>query len=364
MVRLPPQQPRAPVPEPNTKGVVGLANMGNTCYANAALQCFRHHVELSAFFLEGRHEDYLKNRPVQTAEKTTFVRGYADLLRSLWSASRPAWVRPTGFWQATIPAAVRCGFEQFQLRAQHDSHEFLVFLMDCLHEGLAEEVAITIQRPPPQNDGERVLLAALEAWKAAFTKSYSPLTDICFGLSRQVCTCQKCGNQSSRFETFNMLKVQVPAAAGGEPATLEKMMEEEYKEEVIEEYACEKCKPERGPAIRKTYLWRLPRCLVLVLKRFSYDGRKINTPVKLGDIQNIQFSPWFSAESPERSRSEPYEVFAIVDHHGSMGGGHYTAQAKNPLNQKWWFLDDDRTQGMEEPFVGASTYILFLRPRT
>jgi ubiquitin carboxyl-terminal hydrolase 4/11 len=30
-----------------------------------------------------------------------------------------------------------------------------------------------------------------------------------------------------------------------------------------------------------------------------------------------------------------YDLYAVSEHMGGMGGGHYTAVAQNPENQKW-----------------------------
>jgi ubiquitin carboxyl-terminal hydrolase 8 len=357
---MPPQSPPAAAkPKVEEKGVTGLANMGNTCYANATLQALRHNVELSAFFLENRHEEIIQKKP--TSEKTELVKGYADLLRSLWSAGRPAYVRPTGFWSSALPAAAKSGYEHFLMRMQHDSHEFLSFMLDQLHEGLAEEVSMTIARPPPTSPTDHAIQGALEAWKQAFSKNYSPLADMLFGLYRQVITCQTCHKESVRYETFNMLKVQVPESMPT-AASLHAMIAEEFKEETIEGYACDTCKPTRTTATKKVYLWRIPRFLIVALKRFRFDGRKIQTPVAFCAKDSLSLGPWFSPESPEKSRGELYSLFGTVDHHGVAGGGHYTAQAVSPLSGKWWHFDDESTLEIKEPQTGSSTYILFFKP--
>lgn len=340
------------------KGVSGLANMRNTCYMNAALQALRHNTEISAFFLEKRFQQWIDKKP--DSPKVELVKAYGDLLCSLWSASKPAYVRPTGFIQAMIPAASAAGFEQFQVPLQHDSHEFLTFLLDQLHEGMAEEVLIEINRPTPITEQDKIIQKALETWKRVFGKQYSPFTEMIYGLFRTTITCETCKATSESWETFNCLKLPFPTK---EPiASFHAMLKEEFQMETIEGYACEKCSPVRQVATKQTRIWRLPRMIVLVLKRFTMDGNKLYTNFQMPSEQTISFQPYFSPESPEPSRHQHYECFATVDHHGSTGGGHYTAQAKSPLSEKWHIFDDETTSSISEPHFGVSTYILFLKP--
>lgn len=339
------------------KGVTGLANMRNTCYMNSALQALRHNTEISAFFLENKHEQWLANKP--GSAKVELVKGYSDLLRSLWSGSKPSYIRPLGFIQTMLPAAVEAGFDQFQVPLQHDSHEFLTFLLDQLHEGMAEEVNIEINRPRAITQQDKAIQGALEAWKRMFSKQYSPFTEMIYGLFRITMTCQNCHHSSDAWETFNCLKV--PISKSDEAANFMDLLKEEFHEETIEGYACEKCSPTRTTATRRTFIWRLPRMVVLVLKRFTPDGKKIYTNFKFPE-EPIVFKQFFSLDSPEPSQHQPYECFATVDHHGSSGGGHYTAQAKSPLTDKWNMFDDETASSISEPHYGISTYIVFLKP--
>ncbi len=76
----------------------------------------------------------------------------------------------------------------------------------------------------------------------------------------------------------------------------------------------------------------------------------------------IVFQQYFSSDSPEQSQHQAYELFATVDHHGVAGGGHYTAQAQSPLSEKWHLFDDETAHPIDQPRVGESTYVLFLKP--
>lgn len=352
-----------PPPKQEDKGVTGLLNMRNTCYMNATLQAVRHNTELSAFFLENKQDQWIQRKP--SSAKVELVRGYADLLRSLWAGSRPAYVRPEGFLQCMHPAAREAGFDQFTVPMQHDSHEFLTFLLDQLHEGMAEEVNIEITRPPPVTERDKAIQSALEAWKRLFGKAYSPLTEMIYGLMRVSLTCQSCKTCTNSWETFNCLKLPISKQndlSGGQAPTLNSMFQDELKEEMIEGYACETCSPTRTTVARKCSIWRLPRMICLVLKRFTPDGRKIHTNIQFSAQEPIVFRPYFSSDSPEPSQTQAYECFATVDHHGVAGGGHYTAQAKSPLTEKWHVFDDETATPISEPHFGESTYILFFKP--
>jgi ubiquitin C-terminal hydrolase len=352
------------LPRNEEKGVTGILNMRNTCYMNAAIQALRHNTELSAFFLENKHEQWVQKK--SSSPKVELVKGYADLLRSLWSGSKPAYVRPEGFLQCMHPAAIAAGFDQFAIPLQHDSHEFLTFLLDQIHEGMAEEVNIEITRGPPVTPRDKAIQSALEAWKLSFGKSYSPLTEMIYGLIRVSLTCQTCQTCYDKWETFNCLKLPISTSldVSGNRPTIESMLLDELKSETIEGYACEKCSPQRTTVVRKCSIWRLPRMLCLSVKRFSYDGRKIHTPISFQHTTPISFGQHFSADSPEPSRNQAYECFATVDHHGVAGGGHYTAQAMSPLTEKWHMFDDETAYSIAEPQFGESTYILFLKPST
>jgi ubiquitin C-terminal hydrolase len=39
-----------------------------------------------------------------------------------------------------------------------------------------------------------------------------------------------------------------------------------------------------------------------------------------------------------------YDLYAVSNHFGSLGGGHYTAFAKNPIYKNWFEFDDSRVR--------------------
>lgn len=89
---------------------------------------------------------------------------------------------------------------------------------------------------------------------------------------------------------------------------------------------CPQCKEHRQ-ATKKLDLWMLPDVLVFHLKRFSYSRylkNKLDTFVNF-PILNLDLSKYMKSKDGE---SYVYDLFAISNHYGGLGGGHYTAYAK------------------------------------
>ena len=334
------------------KGVVGIANVGNTCYANAALQLFRHCPEWASFCLQGSAQKAISDTNGNSAK---VLNGYLDILKPLWSGAKPAYIRPSGFWEMMSDVVRGTIYEDFLRRIPHDSHEFLVWLLDQQYIATQKERNFNMVEPKNKDDPvEMMAREAVKAWIDSFKKAYSPLTDLCFGLIRTTSTCQGCGAETRSWDTFNMLKIQ--PGAPHEDNSLTGMLARELETERIEDFACDKCK-ERCTVERSHRIWRLPRNLFVVVRRFNPNGTKNQVQLQYdGGALNLESS--FAAESPEISKRYKFELFGSVDHHGHHMGGHYTCQALSPLTRKWWLYDDETVYALEEPRFGSSTYIL------
>jgi hypothetical protein len=113
-------------------------------------------------------------------------------------------------------------------------------------------------------------------------------------------------------------------------------------------------------AFKKFSISRAPKILVVHLKRFAYRGHireRINEVVKfpLKDL-NIE-------EFVEEKTGEPlcYDLYAISNHFGSLGGGHYNAfvRGRNDTS-KWYRCDDSNVSDIDEKdLVTSAAYVLF-----
>ncbi|QIX01091.1 hypothetical protein AMS68_006608 [Peltaster fructicola] len=127
---------------------------------------------------------------------------------------------------------------------------------------------------------------------------------------------------------------------------------------------CNRCK-ELRQATKTLEIWTLPDILVLHLKRFGGNRRfndkidvLVDYPVEGLELDNV-------VGLKEEGKDYVYDLFAIDNHYGGTGGGHYTAQAKSFIDGSWYdYNDSSCTKLGEAPKRSAAAYLLFYRRRS
>jgi len=344
------------------KGVVGIQNMGNTCYSNSTIQLIRASPEWNAYCLSQNFVEQLKNIPEENTYKRILL-AYQDILKSLWSAYKPAYVRPLGFISEVRKAVKGTVYEMFGIPVPNDSHEYLVYLLDCFHEAIKTEfIYIEKKINNESSEVEKMNIMAENGWNKFLSKNNSEVVKRFFGMMCKTLVCTKCDNKSYQWEVFNSLKIPC------EGQTFNEWIKNEVKDSEVCGRECENCTKltpgnDRHLAKIYTHIWKLPDSLFITLRRFNWDGKKnmISCPYE-GD--NINFTEFFALESEDFSRYWIYELRGVSDHHGSHLGGHYTAQFKHPISGEWWRIDDETTYKQENPQFSPSNYIFFFRRKT
>lgn len=157
--------------------------------------------------------------------------------------------------------------------------------------------------------------------------------------------CDSCKNTNNVNEEFSSIDLSVPDSK--EPVSIFDLFENYLGSEVIKEYFCDSCN-NNVIGNKKVFLWKLPKKLIIVLKRYSCCGEKIRTHVEYPETLKIR----------ESSSNEVinYTLTCVVNHIGGIHDGHYNSFVK--LNDKWYFMDDDIC--LEKDSIKTNnSYILF-----
>uniref|UniRef100_T1J2D1 Ubiquitin carboxyl-terminal hydrolase n=1 Tax=Strigamia maritima TaxID=126957 RepID=T1J2D1_STRMM len=126
-------------------------------------------------------------------------------------------------------------------------------------------------------------------------------------------------------------------------------------------YSCEKCKKLRN-GIKYSKVLDLPEILCIHLKRFRHEvmfSSKISTYVSF-PLEGLDMQPFLYNQSS--SEVTLYDLVAVICHHGTAGGGHYTTYALNCINDQWYEFDDQYVTEVDPQAVAnCEAYVLFYR---
>uniref|UniRef100_A0AAY4DF69 Ubiquitin carboxyl-terminal hydrolase 15 n=1 Tax=Denticeps clupeoides TaxID=299321 RepID=A0AAY4DF69_9TELE len=194
--------PHTPHRHSERAGLCGLSNLGNTCFMNSGTQCLSNIPPLTEYFLKDKYKEEL-NEDNPLGMKGEIAKAYAELIKQLWSG-KFSYVTPRPFKTQVGRFA-----PQFSGYQQQDSHEFLAFLLDGLHEDLNR-----IRKKPyiqlKDADGRPDKVVAEEAWENHIKRNDSIIVDIFHGLFKSTLVCPVCAKVSVTFDPFCYLTLPLP----------------------------------------------------------------------------------------------------------------------------------------------------------
>ena len=344
------------VGRPKSQGVVGLFNLGNTCYLNSILQCLSNCRDFTEYFLDEGYRGDLRTDGPSRGRMASAMR---DALHGIWSN------KYTTIVPRKLKAEAGRANEEFSGLRQQDSQSLLLCLFDRLHSDLNR----ASEKQRPAADGKRRSpRSAAEYWQQYQSRYNSIVSDLFEGVEGTTMTCLYCKNQQKRYSTFNTIMAHIPkrgwSLLGSKTVTLEECLKMYTKKEVLHEINCEKCKCKRSKS-RVSKVERLPEYFVVHLGRFALGwlgGKKVTDFVDF-PLRKLRVDALLGPEAAAENKGITYDLVSVSNHYGTCMGGHYTAFGRNPMDGEWYLFNDDRVTSVTQKdyIVSKEAYVLFYK---
>ncbi|XP_011504954.1 PREDICTED: ubiquitin carboxyl-terminal hydrolase 8 isoform X2 [Ceratosolen solmsi marchali] len=327
-------------------GITGLKNLGNSCYMNSIIQCLSNTAYLAQYFINNSYINDL-NKNTDKGVTGYVAEEVAQVIKALWRGQFKS-ISPRDL--KVVVGQYKLQFESFD---QQDSHEFLMFLLDWMHNDLKQKSKVSYDRP---------LSTAEKEWEKSMDGQSSKISELFFGQLRSTIECVHCSKNSTTFETFNSLTMSLP---GSSKCSLDDCVRKFVSSQKVSGWKCPNCKvPREG--MKKFEIAKLPHIIVIHLNRFGDTGgwlEKKNTAVEF-PLCNFTLRTYFSQDDNHLNNSQAsnYNLYAMSNHYGTMDGGHYTAYCKNNTQNKWYKYDDHTVTEVHQNQVKSqsnSAYLLF-----
>lgn len=228
-----------------------------------------------------------------------------------------------------------------------DSHELLSKEVSCLwpngkYDPLTSPFYITVNDEKIESPEEDVDVSQSFASKTAEIKVY---------LNAEII-------EDIKLKTVSNEKVD----DAFKPTTLQACFQEFIKSEVLDnenQWYCKECKSHKN-AVKQMLLFKLPKYLIVHLKRFQRSARSKGSYKKNGvfidfPLESLSLREFSHSECAATSR---YDLISVCNHYGDLGGGHYTSFCVD--NGVWYKFNDSKVSKVSsEDVVTSSAYILF-----
>lgn len=297
----------------------GLANVGSTCAVNSLIQMLCNDDDIRKLIINNKKDD--KNSLSLSKE----IGEVFDLLHNQNKSLRP---------KKLIFKIYKEFSDFFRLGEQLDICE----LWMCIHQKISQEHGDTINVEkciePKFNDIDNLIPYCNYIISKHNDFKISEWSNITQGILMNYIKCEQCNEIIYNFEPFILLPLDI-----GKNNNIASMIGEFIKPYCSQgDWKCEKCN-EYTKYIKINQIWKFPKKLILMIKRFDEKLDKNCTEIDINQELNIKIT----------NKQINYNLSSLAVHYGNMNNGHYVSLCK--INNQLKLFDDLKIFNIKDDFL-------------
>ena len=336
--------------------LIGLNNIGATCYLNATLQCLSQTRALTNYFLNEKNKTKIINNNIaqQNPNDLQLAPIYLELIQNLWDKNNMNRSYSPNRFMTTIEEMNPL----FKKGQAGDSKDFIIFILEQIHRELKKPAKKNIEPKEALNQYDKN--NAFNYFFYEFQKDLSIISDLFFGFNETTNICLNCKkNYNSKnmknpicynYGIFNVLIFPLEEVKNMRNRNLLGNNFMMNNSNIVNLYDCFSYnqKIDLFTGENKNYcnicrkLWdseysstifSSPNILVLILNR----GKNNVFKVDLDFTETIDISQFVL------TKNEPliYNLYGVITHLGESGpNAHFVATCKSPVDNIWYRYND------------------------
>ena len=223
----------------------------------------------------------------------------------------------------------------FEGYLQNDSQEFCRILLEDISQELNEVKGQILYRLLSNSDQKSKKLRDNDFYQNFCKREKSIVTELFYAQIVNIFTCE-CKSEIYSFQKILDFPLLFPEKINNYTITLNELLKLYFEKEYIDfDTNCEKCK-NKTKHKKEIKISRPPEILILSLQRIDENKKKLGYSVNFEE--NLDISEFIDKDCGY-ARDCKYQLFAVINHSGSINSGHYYSYLK--LEQKDWFEFND-----------------------
>ena len=330
--------------------LIGLSNIGATCFMNSAIQCLSQTIDLTNYFLDENNKNMINSLSNKNQLLSPY---YLELINQLWDPNENKPISPNKF--RDIIWRIGKTSSSFQMGEPNDAKDLILFILDNIHKELKMQVFDKkTKKCPPLNQFDEE-----NTWqnfiKFQNESGKSIISDLFFGISLSKKQCFKCKKIIYTYQNFNFINFplnevrnyiqdiysQNRKTYNKNYITLYDCFDYYEKKELYNENLCQNCKW-LYDAESFTQIYEGPKNLILVLDR-GY-AKQYNINIIFDEIMDL--SEYIINKGKKKIL---YHLYGVITHLGKSGRtAHFVAFCRSQINQQWYLFDDSKISDIDD----------------